>query len=227
MGRTRPDSSTDVQDWYPCGVACCAGELVTLRSTNGGSTWTTLERKLAKGRASFVDGAELLSPTASGTIQAYGTSESTVVDSFGVERGGAFGPKMISTAYPLRNDVNVEKNLAQLQISFRMVDARSDCFAVYRSCLVKAQGVAGACVAGVMGTAALWVKRCGLIPIPQLKAACYLAAGAYVGAGLAGCWIIKDGEEASCRQNLRECLEKNKPKPTPVKPTPIRTPIYY
>ena len=208
-------------DWYPCGVACCAGELVTLRSTNGGSTWTTLERKLAKGSASFVDGSELLAPTSSGTIKAYGTSESAVVDSFGVERGGAFGPKLISTAYPLRNDLDLERSLAQLQISLYKADANSDCYAVYRSCIVKAQGIAGACAAGVVATGAKAAKKCRSILIPKLRTACYLAVGAYVGAGLAGCLTIREGEEASCRQNLRECLGKNKPRPTPVKPVPI------
>ena len=40
--RWRKDLAGNTWDWYPCGVACCAGELVTMRSTNGGASFTVL-----------------------------------------------------------------------------------------------------------------------------------------------------------------------------------------
>lgn len=115
--RWRKDLAANVWDWYPCGVACCAGELVTLRSTNGGATWTTLERKLAKGSAQFVDGSELLAPTASGTQRMQGTSETAVADGFGVVRAGAFGTKLSSVYEPLRGDAGLEQSLNQVSVA--------------------------------------------------------------------------------------------------------------
>ena len=121
--RWRKDLAGGIQDWYPCGVACCAGELVTLRSTNGGSTWTTLEKKLAKGSASFVDGAELLAPVASGTRRMQGTTESATTDAFGVVRIGSLGPKLSSMYEPLRGDAGLEQALRQADASTRMGNA--------------------------------------------------------------------------------------------------------
>lgn len=52
--RWRKDHAQNVWNWYPCGVACSAGELVVLETTIGGSTWATGATFLEQARAGAV-----------------------------------------------------------------------------------------------------------------------------------------------------------------------------
>ncbi len=115
--RWRKDLAANLWDWYPCGVACCAGELVSLRSTDGGATWGTLERKLSKSSAQLVDGSEMIAPVASGTRLVQSTAEAATTDAFGMVRAGAFGSKLSSLLQPLRGDSGLEQSLNALAVS--------------------------------------------------------------------------------------------------------------
>jgi hypothetical protein len=80
--------------WYPCGVACCAGELVTLISTNGGDTWQTHRTFVrgATGTAFVGDSAQLASLSDSSLeTDSTHTLSYTLVDSSGVARGTTAG----------------------------------------------------------------------------------------------------------------------------------------
>ena len=171
--RWRKDLAGGVQDWYPCGVACCAGELVTLRSTNGGSTWTTLERKLAKGSASFVDGSELLAPTASGTRRMQGTTETATTDAFGVVRAGSYGMKLSSVYEPLRGDAGLEQ--AQKQVFVQLQKpvkkpvqrpnngyTKAGCDRDWGSWVGSCQSIFNGCVAAAIGVPTGVVAACAV-----------------------------------------------------------------
>jgi hypothetical protein len=108
--RWRKDLASNVWDWYPCGVACCAGDLATLRSTDGGATWAVLERRLDQ--APVVNGEPFLGALGSGT-QRFG-AEAALTDALGVLRGGAYGPGLNSLLNPLRGDAGVEETLRGL-----------------------------------------------------------------------------------------------------------------
>jgi hypothetical protein len=108
--RWRKDLASNVWDWYPCGVACCAGDLATLRSTDGGATWSVLERRLDQ--APVVNGEPFLGALGSGTRRI--GAEAALADDFGVSRHGAYGPLLNSLLRPFRGDESVEQNLEML-----------------------------------------------------------------------------------------------------------------
>jgi hypothetical protein len=164
--RWRKDLASNVWDWYPCGVACCAGDLVTLRSTDGGAAWSVLERRLDQ--APVVNGEPLLGSLGSGT-QRFG-AEAALTDAMGVLRGGAYGPGLNSLLNPLRGDAGVEEAMRGLQVPARPVQTppqldlgltRDECFlkwqqkhencrTLFHGCLAAAgvgAGLAGVCAA--------------------------------------------------------------------------------
>ena len=81
--RWRKDLAGNTWDWYPCGVACCAGELVTMRSTNGGATWSASNSRLSSDEI-FVGG----SPTLKDFSGYWLNSTSALSDMFGMARLG-------------------------------------------------------------------------------------------------------------------------------------------
>lgn len=219
--RWRKDLVASVWDWYPCGVSCAAGELVTLRSTNGGGTWATLETKLSSGASAFVDGLPVLAGTTSGTIRVQGTSEQVVVDSFGVVRDGAFGPKLTSLARPLRGDAGLEPDLDKLQVALNSKE-RARCDKIYLACMIAAETAFVTCMAAVAAFLAKGLKICNVIPIPPWRVACLLALGLAAGGMAAACYFVREGVREECYNNRKDCYEKIKPppKPKPIKPTP-------
>ncbi|MDH4389247.1 MAG: hypothetical protein QE269_11045 [Fimbriimonas sp.] len=79
--RWRKDLAGNTWDWYPCGVACCAGELVTMRSTNGGATWNSNAFSLAEG--SSINGMPQLGSITNPILAGAGSVKD---DSFGINR---------------------------------------------------------------------------------------------------------------------------------------------
>jgi hypothetical protein len=142
--RWRKDVAGNIWDWYPCGVACCAGELITLRSTNGGSTWSTLETRLDK--ATVLNGNPFLGSSGSGTLQ-IGT-EQAVTDAFGVRRSGAYGTGLNSVLNPLRGDEGVEQGTHGLSIS--LFQQRKDDGAV-QLCHIVCEGLGCAAFGLILG----------------------------------------------------------------------------
>lgn len=109
--RWRKDLAGNTWDWYPCGVACCAGELVTMRSTNGGASWAVQERRLDK--STMIGGSPYLQALGNGTASV--SSESTVSDSLGVTRAGAMGANLKSLLDQFKGDEGFDQTLRQLQ----------------------------------------------------------------------------------------------------------------
>ena len=91
--RWRKDLAANTWDWYPCGVACCAGELVSLRSTDGGATWSTLRTALPN--TGIADGQTWLAKPASASAPGSGLNTS---DQFGLNRSSltAQSPPILS-----------------------------------------------------------------------------------------------------------------------------------
>ena len=86
--RWRKDLAGNTWDWYPCGVACCAGELVTMRSTNGGARWAVTKTVLAANGMYSTNLGQAL-PRMSG-------QDSVIVDSSGQTdrmQNDSFGPR--------------------------------------------------------------------------------------------------------------------------------------
>ena len=92
--RWRKDMVGNIQDWYPCGVACCAGELVTMRSTNGGASWTAISSNLYAG-VSFSQGNANLRD-----FEGRYFSSTGQYDTFGNWRGSAAGPTVNGEILP-------------------------------------------------------------------------------------------------------------------------------
>ncbi len=87
--RWSKDLSTPGQmSWYPCGVACCAGELVELKSTDGGSSWSVSALSIT-GIRPETKGDSVLLPSIQGDA-ALGLSSSALLrwifDSLGTPR---------------------------------------------------------------------------------------------------------------------------------------------
>jgi hypothetical protein len=200
--RWRKDLASNVWDWYPCGVACCAGDLATLRSTDGGATWSVLERRLDK--APVVNGEPFLGSLGSGT-QRIG-AEAALTDALGVLRGGAYGPGLNSLLNPLRGDAGVEETLRKLHAPLSTDSLRAECYQIYRGCILQAMGKYTACIAAVVVVGRRWAAACRAIAIPKLQAACWTALGIYLVGAMATCYLIKQGAMAECRRALRRCL---------------------
>ena len=155
--RWRKDLAGNTWDWYPCGVACCAGELVTMRSTNGGSTWSGIESRLGdnititQNDLLAVQGGFATSVTASGV-------SSRIIDRFQTSRAGALAPQESLAPGAIMGDeglhftrssaslkpIHIEIKLGGFGISFNW---SLDCFWVALK-----QGALGAlsgCIAGM------------------------------------------------------------------------------
>jgi YD repeat-containing protein len=88
--RWRKDLAGDVWTWYPCGVACGAGQLVETQSDLTGDTWTTSAQYL-QGRGLVQRNAEFHHPNISGvnaviTGSTGAVLSSNLYDQFGVQQ---------------------------------------------------------------------------------------------------------------------------------------------
>jgi hypothetical protein len=107
--RWKKDHTTEGEPeyWYPCGVACCAGELVTLISMDNGDTWQT-HRTFVRGAigTAFIN-YELQLSTGAANVAMYDSSMVTVQvnDSFGLARSTPY-PDAISEWMHENNDEN-------------------------------------------------------------------------------------------------------------------------
>jgi YD repeat-containing protein len=88
--RWRKDHLGDRWDWYPCGVACCAGELVALTSDLSGTTWGTLKTVLpgtgGSRHGSHFSGSDMLLPDAIATDSSADLDGWRIRDRFGLAR---------------------------------------------------------------------------------------------------------------------------------------------
>jgi YD repeat-containing protein len=88
--RWRKDHLGDRWDWYPCGVACCAGELVALSSDLTGTTWSTLKTVLpgsgGSRHGSHFSGRDILFPDAIAADASADLDGWRVRDGHGLER---------------------------------------------------------------------------------------------------------------------------------------------
>jgi hypothetical protein len=90
--RWRKDYDNNIWNWYPCGVACCAGELVVLQNSIGGSIWTT-QWQFVPGRNGTIEASAFPARSAIGTFDIIFDNLGEVVlepgfDAFGVPRTG-------------------------------------------------------------------------------------------------------------------------------------------
>jgi YD repeat-containing protein len=90
--RWRKDYDNNMWNWYPCGVACAAGELVVLQNSIGGSNWSALWRIVPALSGPFLSEGALLNGRNGWPILAIDgsgqTSASDVADRLGVYRYG-------------------------------------------------------------------------------------------------------------------------------------------
>lgn len=177
--RWRKDLAANVWDWYPCGVACCAGELVMLRSTDQGSSWSTVEAKLD--RAKVLNGSPYLPSMGAGTQRI--ASEIAVTDGFRLARSGSYGPALSSTLLRYRGDLGMEQDLAAIGIISLKEPVMATCS---KPVLETPQPIVALAVAAKAGP--------GLDCINACAATCSgLKGDAYVGC-IAGCrtscWVV-------------------------------------
>lgn len=168
--RWKKDHTTEGEPeyWYPCGVACCAGELVTLISMNGGNTWDT-HRTFVRG----VTGVEFINDESqlvglgndiSGFDSTIGLTGTTVIDAHGLPRApfaGQFGNafedengedlKFRQWQVPI-NSVKDCEDVYQRELG-KLRDSRSLCETTCKIVWGVVAGVSGA-IGGVVGGAA-------------------------------------------------------------------------
>lgn len=213
--RWRKDIVNNVWDWYPCGVACCAGDLVTLRSVNAGSTWSVLEKRLDK--SSLVDGVPFLGNGGSGA-QRIG-SEQAVTDSFGVRRAGSFGTGINSVLNPLRGDADIEGTLRQLG-GPKKPESQLDCEKKLELCTRLADSKKDTCNQKCNVAAGVCAVLCGAVCAGSLGLGCGFCLGA-CSAVLWGCYDMCGKTHRNdlkyCYDAYKKCKAGNiKPKPSPV-----------
>lgn len=208
--RWRKDLAGNTWDWYPCGVACCAGELVTLRSANGGSTWSQLESRLDS--TPVVDGQPFLDSLGSGTKQI--GSELAIRDSLGVTRSGIVGTKLNSTLNYYRDDEAIDQTTSKLGQRQRPVQL--DCekklelklaiiAAEKERCLGQCNLIAGGC--GVV---------CGAVCAGSLGLGCGVCIGACLTAAsrcVSKCVDKNKNDIVYAYKSYADCKSKEKPKP--------------
>ncbi len=228
--RWRKDLAGNTWDWYPCGVACCAGELVTMRSTNGGSSWTSNVSNLPIIDGTFANGiTKLNSLSGQGvTTTTSAVSTTTSYDLMGVERIGLESRAFLNADRASDERMVLAGGTAQLTgVSANAMYGASSaekmlCDARYAACKLVAMTAFAACLAAVVKWSANGAKFCNLIPIPNLRVACLVALAASVAAAVLGCGVILAGGLATCYHDYRGCLDNIKPKPKPgPKPKPI------
>ncbi|MDH4389677.1 MAG: DUF6531 domain-containing protein [Fimbriimonas sp.] len=95
MRRLSKNLASNLWVWSPCGVSCCAGELLALASSDGGQTWTTSDQQLQAGAMDPVTNGELYLTNILGSKVRLMSSAGVVLssslsDSFEVPRDGTF-----------------------------------------------------------------------------------------------------------------------------------------
>jgi hypothetical protein len=93
--RWRKNLAGNTWDWYPCGVACCAGELVTMRSTNGGASWSASKLSISEQGVSIKNGSVALASLPGGDIFVVAGSSTTRIR---MDQTGPRSPSSTSTA---------------------------------------------------------------------------------------------------------------------------------
>ena len=106
--RWRKDLAGNTWDWYPCGVAFCAGELVTMRSTNNGASWSASSKGLVGDGQVFLNGYftldSLLPNQQSVVSSSSGSYSSSVGDRIGVVRSSNLPADVPAVACEAVND---------------------------------------------------------------------------------------------------------------------------
>jgi hypothetical protein len=212
--RWRKDLANNVWDWYPCGVACCAGDLVTLRSTDGGTTWANLERRLD--RATVLDGVPFLANSTSGRLRI--GAEAAVTDALGVRRVGVYGSGLNSVLNLYRGDAGVEETLRQTGTVFtlqRKETKRQDgiaqirrCVRDYNQCIRNCNIAATACVSAAYTALLAAMIGCRLIPVRHLRTRCYALAGATFGAAYTLCLAHHESCLDGCFIEFEDCINE-------------------
>ena len=211
--RWRKDLAGNTWDWYPCGVACCAGELVTMRSTNGGASWSSNSLRLSG--SNVFEGSPFLGSITSGATK-WG-SEQIVSDGFGVLRSGSFANGLNTILNPLRNDEASDQIMAMLQLSPRqkikpiekekpkpidMAKCRRD----YNKCAYDCSLAATACVTGAYTAFLATAAGCWLIPNPIWRKRCLALASTAWGTATALCYAQQETCLKGCQYIFEDCI---------------------
>lgn len=201
--RYRHDLVEDVIDWFPCGVACCAGELVTMRSSDGGDIWETLHLSLSKGGAKIKDGIVTLGAISGGRVAGSYLGHLTTLDQYSVSREGQISSNdeevimlnHIAGLGPIGNEKRVDRCGRDFD------DCRELAIAAFAGCL-------GIIVLAAGGLLTLCCATTGPGCI-----ACI--AGVVIGAGFLAyaCWRLFGSMLKDCREDQDICEGTKPPRP--------------
>ncbi len=211
--RWRKDLAGNTWDWYPCGVACCAGELVTMRSTNGGGTWSVQDKRLDK--VNVLNGTPYLGGllTASGRIG----SEEALFDTSGVVRTGSLGTNLLAIVSPMRNDESLDQVFAQLQLNPSQKQKQIDkpkpkpidiakCKRKYNNCAEACNINATGCVTAAYAAFLAGAAACWKMPNPIGRGRCLLLVSATFGAAYKLCLASQQNCLEGCQIQLEDCI---------------------
>jgi hypothetical protein len=226
--RWRKDLAGNTWDWYPCGVACCAGELVAMRSTNGGTSWVSQSSKLSAAGVTMNVGGEWILPSISSTVatvsSSTGANINRVIDAEGVRRS-AYSP----SASVARVEFGTDDDESTSYLSFQLqgkgklqkqnapLYSRDECFKLYDKWLEGCNNKLTACGAAIgIGVTVLLAcaAACGM-PEPFVSKAvclaCLIAAGVGGIGGAIGCLSAYNGCRNDAGGWLNRCLKKAGP----------------
>ena len=237
MRRWRKDYAANTWDWYPCGVMCGAGELVTQRSDLTGQTWQTNAQQLGRSALPSIRNGMSQLPDAKGSISTVvaqnGTQYNGQVDGMGNRRGGnvsqvtpygKFQDGDEGTSWdgsgPQLNKVNFKMMISEEQ-------CRNECMTNWGICVAVASALYATAVAVIIALNAAAVSACTLLvfgaPFCIALATSVMmdnlatATGTYLAAVLA-CTMMKN----KC---LEGCTPQDPGKPRPWPPILIAYPI--
>ena len=149
------DLAGGVWDWYPCGVACSAGELVTLRSTDGGTTWTTY-KKTTKGPVLLTEGSSFVLSSMNSTIDASASSTGSLEgvrlqDSMGVVRSGAASTQLPDMVCVEKDADTVYAKMAAVGLNICRSESIDDLVDCAKKCTGKKGRNLANCIAKCLG----------------------------------------------------------------------------
>lgn len=217
--RWRKDYAANTWDWFPCGVACCAGELIQMRSTLSGGTWTVVSQNL-KG-LDFInrDGSffntDVFFRQRSKTSAAGVVNVSPILDAFGVKRtSGSY-----SYGEPVRSGATAgDEGVIEApgggaylpELALNPAPVARDCAAEKAKCIDKFKKSYESCKNDCPTAVAIWVGLCLAACAPANKLClqgCNLAGGLLYKGCMKGCEDHWGRNQKYCDDEYRKCLK--------------------
>jgi YD repeat-containing protein len=219
--RSAKNLLTGVLEWYPCGVACCAGELVSLTSSNNGATWSTKDSSLPSTLgAKLINGNLMLNGlTSSETLITGSQSSQNIVDSFGIPRGTTdSGSAFVSNRLETPVDSGLWAQLQVLQLAPQQAKPGGmSCKERYDHCMKTVDDYIYVCAGIAIGIGAVGAgactKACTKTKNVAACLACLIAIGA-IEVGLGYICLTEAGKQRNqCAYAYELCLKKRQKKP--------------